>query len=103
MLRFSVAEEVRVDELVDHRLVGRINDLELDAHAHAAIAPGHVADSAGMGARSRCRPATVGDGGRPIGTLHLTGHFRAVGACANWAASQVVLAGNPLTFLTLVP
>src|SRR5258707_5869195 len=39
-LRFSVAEEVRVDELVDDRLVGRLDDLELDAHADAAVAPG---------------------------------------------------------------
>lgn len=56
-----------------------------------------------MGARSRCRPATAGDGVRPIGALHLTGHFLAIGACAIWATSQVVLAGKPLTFLTLVP
>src|SRR4051794_5148911 len=42
ILRFSVAEEVRVDELVDVRLVGRIDGLELDAHADAAIAPRHV-------------------------------------------------------------
>src|SRR4051812_26800038 len=43
ILRFSIAEEVRVDEVVDDRLVRRIDDLELDAHADAAIAPRDVA------------------------------------------------------------
>src|SRR5476649_1528918 len=42
ILRFSVAEEVRVDEVVDDCLVGGIDDLELNAHADAAVAPGHV-------------------------------------------------------------
>src|SRR3954466_16005453 len=42
ILRFSIAEEVRVDEVIDDRLVGGIDDLELDAHADAAIAPRHV-------------------------------------------------------------
>src|ERR1700733_3235551 len=42
ILRFSVAEEVRVDEVVDHRLVARLDELELDAHADAAVAPGDV-------------------------------------------------------------
>ena len=31
---------MRVDEVVDERLVGRLDRLELDAHADAAIAPG---------------------------------------------------------------
>src|SRR5262245_59514665 len=34
---------MRADEVVDDRLVGRIDGFELDAHAHAAIAPGHAA------------------------------------------------------------
>src|SRR5262252_9453739 len=42
ILRFSIAEEVRVDEVVDDRLVGGIDDFELHAHADAAIAPRHV-------------------------------------------------------------
>src|SRR5436190_18760861 len=36
---FSVAEEVRVDEVVDDPLVGRVDLLELDAHADAPVAP----------------------------------------------------------------
>src|SRR5215471_3766428 len=43
ILRFSIAEEVRVHEVIDDRLVGRIDDFELHAHADAAIAPRHVA------------------------------------------------------------
>ena len=39
---FSVAEEVRVDEVVDDPLVGRVDLLELDAHADAPVAPGHA-------------------------------------------------------------
>src|SRR5712692_7367960 len=39
ILSFSVGEEVRVDEAVDHLLVGRLDLLELDAHADAAVAP----------------------------------------------------------------
>src|SRR5258708_38340758 len=39
LLRFPVAEEVGVDELIDDRLVGRIDFFELDAHADAPIAP----------------------------------------------------------------
>src|SRR5205085_12207480 len=35
----AVAEEVRVDEVVDDRLVRGIDFLELDAHADAAVAP----------------------------------------------------------------
>src|SRR2546423_812071 len=53
ILRFSVAEEVRVDELVDDRLVGRIDDLELDAHADAAVAPRHVPFGVDVLLRSR--------------------------------------------------
>src|SRR4051794_17280249 len=37
---FSIRKEMRVDERVDDCLVGRIHDLELDAHADPAIAPG---------------------------------------------------------------
>src|SRR5438128_3267707 len=36
---FSIAEEVRVDEVVDDPLVGRVDLLELDAHADAPVAP----------------------------------------------------------------
>src|SRR5260370_40606088 len=39
ILCFSVGEEVRVDEAVDHLLVGRLDLLELNAHADAAVAP----------------------------------------------------------------
>src|SRR5258706_4788250 len=39
ILCFSVGEEVRVDEAVDNRLDGRLDLLELNAHADAAIAP----------------------------------------------------------------
>src|SRR5580692_9960607 len=42
-LRFSVREEVRIDERVDHHLVGGVDRLEPDAHAEAAIVPCHVA------------------------------------------------------------
>src|SRR4051812_2205420 len=40
---FPVADEVRVDEVVDHRLVLRIDGIELDAHTDAPIAPRHLA------------------------------------------------------------
>src|SRR5437762_13065410 len=36
---FSVAEEVRVDEVVDDPLVGRVDLLELDAAADAPVDP----------------------------------------------------------------
>ena len=49
ILRFSVGEEVRVDEVVDDRLVGGVDLLELDAHADAAVAPGDACP------RRRCR------------------------------------------------
>src|SRR5260221_3952113 len=39
MSSFPVAEEVRVDELVDDRLVRGIDFFELDAHADAPVAP----------------------------------------------------------------
>src|SRR6185295_13206061 len=42
-LRFPVAEEVRVDEVIDDRLVDLVDDLELDAHADAAVAPRDLA------------------------------------------------------------
>src|SRR3954451_4780164 len=42
ILRFSIAEEVRVDEVIDDRLVGRIDDFELHTHDHPPIAPRHV-------------------------------------------------------------
>src|SRR3954451_4486146 len=53
ILRFSVAEEVRVDEVVDHRLVGGFDDLELDTHADAAIAPRDVPFGVDVLLRSR--------------------------------------------------
>ena len=37
--RFPIGEEVRVDEVVDDRLVGGIDFFELHAHADAAIRP----------------------------------------------------------------
>src|SRR5947208_2330915 len=39
ILCFSVGEEVRVDEAVDNGLVGRLDLLELNAHADASVAP----------------------------------------------------------------
>src|SRR5947209_6760807 len=39
ILCFSVGEEVGVDEAVDHLLVGRLDLLELNAHADTAVAP----------------------------------------------------------------
>src|SRR6202521_744520 len=39
MLRFSVREEVRVDEVVDESLGGRIDRFELDTHTDAPIGP----------------------------------------------------------------
>src|SRR5947208_10359589 len=42
MLRLSIAEEVRVDEVVDDRLVRGLDRFELNAHADAAIAPRDV-------------------------------------------------------------
>ena len=51
-LGFAVREEVRVDEVVDDRLVRRIEGLELDAHADAAIAPRHAT----FGVESRLAP-----------------------------------------------
>src|SRR4051812_12625180 len=53
ILRFSVAEEVRVDEVVDDRLVRGIDDLELDAHADAAVAPRDVSLCVDVLLRSR--------------------------------------------------
>src|SRR5687767_2389791 len=38
-LDFSAAEEMRVDELVDGRLILRLDFLELQAHAMSPIAP----------------------------------------------------------------
>src|SRR5688572_17473793 len=38
-LAFSAAEEMRVDELVDEALIGRLDLVELQPHAVAAIAP----------------------------------------------------------------
>src|SRR5205085_10217803 len=43
MLRFSVAEEMRVHEVVDDRLMRRFDVLELNPHADAAVAPRDVA------------------------------------------------------------
>src|SRR5437660_10295094 len=40
---FSVREEMRVDEVVDDRLVLGHDGVELHAHADAAIAPRHLA------------------------------------------------------------
>src|SRR6185503_5011295 len=53
ILRFSVAEEVRVDEVVDDRLVDVVDLLELDAHADAAVAPGDLALGVDVLLRSR--------------------------------------------------
>src|SRR5689334_6376513 len=41
-LRFPIGEEVGVDEVIDDRLVCRIDRFELNAHADATIAPGHT-------------------------------------------------------------
>ena len=42
LLCFAVREEMGVDEAVDERLAGRVDLVELDAHADAAVAPGDV-------------------------------------------------------------
>jgi hypothetical protein len=69
-LRFSVAEEVRADEVVDDRLVGGIDDLELDTHAHAAVAPRHVSSASTSSTRHAEAHldlgAAVQRAGRPI-------------------------------------
>src|SRR5258708_39259259 len=52
-LSFSVAEEVGVDELIDDRLVGRVDFVELDAHADAPIAPCHASFGVDVALRAR--------------------------------------------------
>src|SRR3954462_1776157 len=39
-LRLAIGKEMSVHEVVDDRLVGRIDLLELDAHADTPVAPG---------------------------------------------------------------
>src|SRR5262245_16403598 len=39
---FPIAEEVRVHEAIDLILTGGVHLLELNAHANAAVAPGHA-------------------------------------------------------------
>src|SRR5262245_29449051 len=51
-LSFPVGKEMRVDEVVDEGLVGRLDALELHAHADAAIAPRHPAAHVDVTARS---------------------------------------------------
>src|SRR3954471_13760658 len=53
LLGFAVREEVRVDEVVDDRLIVRFDFLELDAHADAAVAPRHAPFRVDVALRSR--------------------------------------------------
>src|SRR5437867_13048718 len=50
---FAIAEEVRIDELIDHRLVGGIHLFELDAHADAPVAPGDAPFGVDVALRAR--------------------------------------------------
>src|SRR3954466_1570181 len=52
-LGLAIREEVRVDEIVDHRLAGGIDFGELNAHADTAIAPGDASSGADVALGSR--------------------------------------------------
>src|SRR5262245_58238403 len=80
-LRFSVRKKVCVDEVVDDRLVRRIDVLELDAHADAPIAPRDLAFRVDVPLRS-------GHAEKDLDFRHAV--ERAGGPAGDAAVSQVV-------------
>src|SRR5215831_5606037 len=79
-LRAAIAEEVRVDELVDGGLIGRIDLLELQAHADAPVAPRHARLDLDL-ARARRQAEPHARGGARV--------QRARGADRNPAAAEI--------------
>src|SRR3954468_23365746 len=84
-LRLTIGKEVGVDEAVDHRLVGRVDLLELDPHPDTPIAPG----DASLGVDVALRP------GHAEAHLDLRGRIeRAGGADRDAAMAQIERQGG---------